>query len=146
MTKLVVAERTSTLAFVPKIDDRLQFCVNHRRLNAVREEDSCHIFQMNEFDDLLGKRKSFITFDTNFGFWQIKMDDKETNKTAFVTNHSILKHINIFFQTENAPAMFQLAMVVILASVKWRPAIVCIDDIIILSKTSKEYRKHINKV
>lgn len=50
------------------------------------------------------------------------------------------------FGLNNAPATFQRAMDVILASVEWQFAIVYIDDIIILSRLPEQHLEHTEEV
>lgn len=77
--------------FVPKKEDNLRFCVDYRRLNAVTERDSYPIPRMEKCIVLLGKTKMFLTLDANSGYWQIEMDNKDVDKTVFVTQHGLFQ-------------------------------------------------------
>ena len=50
------------------------------------------------------------------------------------------------FGLKNAPATFQRAMDVILASVNWKYALVYLDDIVIFSNTFEEHLQHFRSV
>lgn len=63
------------------------------------------------------------------------MDEKDVNKAAFATNAGLFCYTNMSFGLKNAPATFQRATGVILASVKWQFAILYIDDIITFTQS-----------
>lgn len=77
----------------------------------------------------------FSMLDLNSGYWLIEMDNKDLNKTVFVTQHGLLKYFWMPFGLKNVPATFQRATEVILVSVKLQHAFVYIHDVIIFSKT-----------
>lgn len=101
---------------------------------------------MNEFIDSLDKARVFPTLDANSGYWQIDIDRKDIDKTAFVTHHGLFKYTRMPFGLKNAPVTFQCTMDIIPASVKWQHALVYLDDIHILSKTLEVHLKHIDEV
>lgn len=74
------------------------------------------------------------------------MDDKDIDKTAFVTHPGLLKYTWILFKLQNASTIFQRAIDIILASVKWKHAIIYIEDIIIFSRSRENNVLHIEEV
>lgn len=107
----------SPILFVPKKNGFLRICVDYRRHNAVTECDSYPIPRRNDCIDSLGETQIFLILDANSEFWQLEMDEKDIDKTAFVTHHGLFKCTRMRFGLMNASAMFQPAMDVILASV-----------------------------
>lgn len=69
------------------------------------------------------------------------MDDKNVEKTAFVTHHRLFCYKRMPFWLKPAPEIFRRAMEKILASVKSQCAIVYIDDNIIFSKLLQQHPK-----
>lgn len=101
---------------------------------------------MDKCIDSLDEARVFSTLDVSSGYWKIEMDDKDVDKTEFVTQHGLIRYTRMPFELKNVPATFQRAMDVIQASVKWQFGIVYIDDIIIISKLPQQYLKHTEKI
>lgn len=114
----VVTKWASLVVFLSKKNGKLRFCVDYRCLNAVAEKDSYLIPRRDECIDLLGKAKMFPTLDASSSSWIIEKDNKDVNKTAFVTHHGPFKYTRMPFGLKNAPASFHRAIDVILTSVK----------------------------
>lgn len=141
-----ISEWAAPVVFAPKKDGTLRFCIDYRRLNAVTIRDSYPIPRMDECIDSLGDAQVFSTLDCNSGYWQIEVETEDRPKTAFVTHHGVYQYTRMPFGLKNAPATFQRAVDMILASVKWQYAIVYLDDIVIFSRNVEEHLKHIRTV
>ena len=77
----------SPIVLVKKKDRSLRFCVDYRRLNAITRKD---VFPLPRIDDLLDQLKGksvFSTLDAKTGYWQIGMEERSREKTAFVTSN-----------------------------------------------------------
>ena len=140
------SEWAAPIVFAPKKDGALRFCVDYRRLNAITVRDSYPIPRMDECMDSLGTAKTFSTLDANSGYWQVEIDPKDRDKTAFTSHHGLYRFIRMPFGLKNAPATFQRAIDVILSSVKWQFALVYLDDIVIFSPKPEEHIEHVKKV
>ena len=90
---------------------------------------------MDECIDSLGDATIFTTLDANWGYWQIEVNPEDREKTAFVSHHGMYQWLRMPFGLRNAPAAVQRTMDVILASVKWKTALVYLDDIVVFSKS-----------
>lgn len=134
VAKPFVTEWAFTVVFVPKRDGSLRFCAYYRRLNTVLLQDKYPNPLMDECIDSLGKAQIFSTLNANLGYWHIEMDNKDVEKTAFVTHHGSFKYSNAVC-LKNTPATVQRSMDVIILSVNWQHVIVYMDDIIIFLKT-----------
>lgn len=74
MLKLDVIEQANAqwsfpVVLIPKKDVSLRFCVNYRRLNKVKKDDTYPIPHMDESIDSLGDAKVFNTLNCNEGYW-----------------------------------------------------------------------------
>lgn len=123
MTKAGVAEKgtiecSSQIDFVPTKDVCLRFCINYRRLNTVTIRDSHQIPRMDECIDSLRGVHYFAAMDGNTEYFQLGMDPRDVDNTAFVTHHELSHYISMPFGLKNDSATFQRAMYVILASVE----------------------------
>lgn len=92
VANLAVTEWVSPIVFVPKRKGSLRVCVDYRRLNAGTVRDSFPILRMSECIDSLGKAKIMSTLDTTPGYWQIKVDEKDVDKTTFVAHNGLHKY------------------------------------------------------
>src|SRR5207249_3844252 len=86
------------------------------------------------------------SIDLASGYWQIEMDEKDREKTAF-TCHLGLFEFNVMpFGLKNAPPTFQRMMNEILKDWLDEFVVVYIDDILIYSKTFDEHLEHLERV
>lgn len=100
---------------------------------------------MNECIDSLVKATVFSTLDANSGFWRIKIEDADREKTAFTLHHSLYYFIQMPFGLQNAAGTSQRTMAVLQSSVTWQLTAVVLEDIAIFSKTSEKHGNHIRK-
>ena len=133
------SEWASPVVLIPKKDGSMRFCVDYRRLNAITVRDAYPLPRMDEYIDSLGDATVFTTLDANSGYWQVEMAEEDRDKTTFVSHYGMYRFIRMPFGLTNAPATFQRALDIILSRVKWRFALVYIDDIIVYSKTVSEH-------
>ena len=74
------------------------------------------------------------------------MSDEDRDKTAFVSHCGLFRWVRMPFGLKNAPGTFQRAAEVILAGVKWKFAMVYLDNIIICSSLIEEHYDHLATV
>lgn len=90
--------------------------------------------QLNRRFDLLGKAEMLSILNVSSSYWQIKMDDKNVDRTAFVAHHGRFKYTKAPSELERASATFYRANNAKLASIEQQHANVFIGDITISSK------------
>lgn len=127
---------------VSKGDGCLKFCVDYHCLIAITERDSNSNLWTDEYVVSLDEAKLFLTLDADSEYWQIKLDYENVDKTAFVTHDRLLCNTRIPFRLMSAPATFQREVEVILVSIMWQFAIVCIDYIIVFSQSPQQHLSH----
>ena len=108
---------SSNVVSVRKADGTLRFCVNYRRLNDLTYKDSFPLPRINTCLDALGGSVCFSTMDLRSGFWQVAIDPRDTDKTAFVTRKGQFRFRVLSFGLANSPSIFQRLMTMILAGV-----------------------------
>jgi len=141
-----ISEWASPVVLITKKDGSVRFCVDYRKLNALTVKDSYPLPRMDECLDSLGDAVVFSTLDCNSGYWQIPIDLKDRDKTAFVSHCGVHRFKRMPFGLCNAPATFQRALDMLLAKVKWVNALVYLDDVIVYSKSVEEHIEHLDHV
>ena len=140
------AEWESPVVFFPTKDGTMRFCVDYRKLNAITVRDSYPLPRMDECIDSLGDATVFTTLDCNSGYWQVEIAEEDCDKTTLTSHCELYRFLSMPFGLKNAPATFQRAVDIILSRVKWKTALVYLDDVIIYSKTVTEHFAHVREV
>ena len=135
----------SPVVLVKKKNGDLRFCVDYRRLNAVTRKDVFPIPRIDDLLDQLSGKKVFSTLDAKSGYWQIQMDPKARQKTAFITQNGLYEFNVMPFGLCNAPATFQRLMQQVLAGLESFCS-VYIDDIIVFSEAVEEHVDHLRQI
>lgn len=138
-----MSEWASPVVFAPKKDEKLRFCVDYRKVNAMTVRDTYPLPRMDECIDSLGGATIFSTVDCNNGYWQTKIPEADRNTTTFSSHHGLFLFIRMPFELKNAPASFQRAVDIIMSRVKRQSALVYLDDIIVYSKSVTKHLVHV---
>ena len=133
----------SAITPVTKKDGSLRMCIDYRPLNRVTVKDAYPMPRIDEILDSLCGATVFSTLDATSGYYQLAMDEKDIEKTAFGWKGGLYEFTRMPFGLCNAPATFQRAMDKIFAKEKWKFVIPYLDDIIVFSKTREEHEKHL---
>ena len=141
-----ITEWATPIVLAPKKDGSLRFFIDYRRLNELTVRDSYPIPRMDECIDSLGEARIFSTLDANSGYWQIELADEDREKTAFTSHSGVFQYKRMPFGLKNAPSTFQRTIDIVLATAKWKHAIVYLDDIVIFSRNVEEHMEHIASI
>lgn len=132
--------------FVPKPDGSLRMCIDYRALNKVTVKNR---YPMPRIDDLLEQLHGATVFsglDLASGYWQIRVEPQDVEKTAFRTHVGHFQWRVLAFGLTNCPATFQQCMNDIFRDYMGKFVVVYLDDILIYSKTPEEHEQHIRLV
>ena len=94
---------------------------------------------------MLGKAKHFTALDLKSGYWQVLLDEDSKDKTAFTCHKGLVQFKFMPFGLNNAPAVFQELMNIVLQGCE-DFATAYLDDILIFSSTEEEHTQHIQTV
>ena len=131
------------VVIVDKKDGSKRFCVDFRKLNQISKKNSYPLPLIDDILALLGNAKFFSSLDLKSGYWQVLMDEKDKEKTAFACHRGLYEFNVMPFGLSNAPAIFQELMSVVLQECS-EFATAYLDDILIFSSSFEEHLTHLN--
>ena len=97
------------------------------------KHDSYPIPKIGSCLDTLNGSCYFSTIDLRSAFWQEAMDDKDAEKTSFVTRRGCYKFNVLPFGLTDSPGTFQRLMDMILSGLTLDISLVYSDDVIVFS-------------
>ena len=110
----------SPVVMVKKKDGSLRFCVDFRQLNAATVKDAHPIPRIDDLLYALHGTRWFSSLDLKSGYWQVPIQERDKEKTAFRTSSGQLFEFNqVPFGLCNAPATFSRLMDRVLAGLHW---------------------------
>ena len=137
----------SPVIMVKKKDGSLRFCVDFRQLNAATVKDAHPNLRIDDLLDALHGASWFSTLDLKSGYWQVPIQERDKEKTAFLTSRGQLFEFNqVPFGLCNAPATFSRLMDRVLAGLHWETCLFYLDNIIVFAATWEEHLDHLLQV
>lgn len=127
------------ILFVPKKSGKLCLYVDYRGLNALTIKNRYLLPLINELLNRLNGSVVFSKIDLRNAYYRIQIREGDEWKTAFRTRYGYYEYLVIPFGLTNAPATFQAYINRTLRSYVNVFYIVYLDDILIFSRSTKEY-------
>ncbi|UYV81563.1 K02A2.6-like, partial [Cordylochernes scorpioides] len=131
---------------VKKRDDKYRFCVDYRKLNNVTVKGVYPIPRIDEVMDTLQGSTYLSAIDLRSGYWQVEVEERDKEKTAFTTAHGLYEFNVMPFGLCNAPATFGRNMENMLGNLRWKICLCYLDDVIIYSPYFPTHLKRLEAV
>ena len=128
----------SPVVIVRKRDGKHRFCIDYRKLNKVTVRDSYPLPNIDHCLGVLGGAKFFHTLDMNSGYWQVAVDERDQEKTAFRCRKGLFHYLTLPFGLTNAPATFERIMECVLRGLQWVTCLCFLDDVIIMAGSFRQ--------
>lgn len=136
----------SPVVLVKKKNGDWRFCVDYRKLNNVIKSDSYPLPVIDDILKALNGSTYFTTLDLFSGYWQIGLDEKDKDKTAFIVPDGLYEFNVLPFGLSSSPACFQRCMDQVLAGLKWNTCLVYLDDVLVKGSTFADHLLSLRKV
>jgi hypothetical protein len=138
----------SPIIFVEKPGQpgKLRMCIDTRALNAQTIPIRTPIPRQDMLFDRLHGACVFSTLDLQSGFHQIRINEADVPKTAFLTPFGQYHFKVLSFGFCNSPATFQAMMNKTFAPLLYKGVLVYLDDILIYAKTREEHDRLLEEV
>jgi len=132
--------------FVPKKSGQIRICIDYRELNKRTTKDSYPLPLPDEVQDKLAGSKIFSTLDLHSGYWQLPVNPKDQEKTAFCPGPGmgLFEFCRMPFGLSGAPSSFQRLMDTILQGLPF--VTIYLDDILVHSTSETEHKEHLDIV
>src|SRR6266542_592668 len=121
-------------------------CLDFKKTNGVIKKNQYPIPRQTEIFASFRGARWFTSLNFASEYWQVEMDLKSQEVTAFITPWELFKWNRIPFGLCNIPATFQYLMNQVLRKYLGKFILVYLDDIIIYSKTFEEHKEHVRLV
>ena len=124
----------------------LRMCVDYRALNRVTKKDRYPLPRIETLLDVLSGMKWFSKIDVKSGYHQVRMAEKDIEKTGFQTIFGAFEFTVMPFGLTNAPAIFSLMMNSAFQDMMMKNIVVYLDDLLIFSRTCEDHVKDVRQV
>jgi hypothetical protein len=132
--------------FVPKKDGTQRLCVDYHALNEVTVKNNYPLPRIDDLFDQLRGACVFSKIDLQLGYHQLKVQECDIPKTAFILRYGLYEFTLMSFGLTNAPSYFMYMMNKVFMEYLDKFVMVFIDDILVYSRNEEEHEGHLRLV
>ena len=140
------ASFASSVLFAEKSNNKLRFCVNYRKLNAITKRNRYSILLIDEILARIQGCKYLTRLNIITAFNKLRMHSDNKDFIIFVTSLGAYKYRVLSFELINDPVIYQQYMNDILFEYLNDFCQIYLNDILIYSKIKKDYVKHVRLI
>lgn len=140
------SDYAASVLFVPKKNGKLRMCVDFRALNRITVKNRWPLPRIDELLDKLKHARFFSKLDLASGYHQMRINDADQHKTAFIAAGQQFAWRVLPFGLSNAPSQFMQLMLHCLGDLVGKFCLVYLDDILIFSNSRQDHLLHLNAV
>ena len=126
----------SPCLFVKKKTGELRLVVDYRKLNQATLKMNYSLPRIDESLEQFKGSRFFSKLDLNSGYFQIRIDEKDIQKTAFNTRFGSYQFRVLPFGLSGGPSTFMLVMNEVFRDLVDKGVVIYMDDIAVYSKPS----------
>ena len=130
----------------PKKDGGTRMVVDYREINKITVKNGYPLPAVDELFPIVQGAKVFSKIDLHSGYYQIRIAEKDREKTAFVTRYGSYEFLVLPMGLCNSPGTFMELMNWVFEKQLDKYVIVFLDDVLIFSKTEEEHEQHMKGV
>ena len=145
---IIVESSSSWLApavYTRKKTGEIRLCVDYREVNKRTRKDAYPLPLINEVQDRLAGATIFSKLDLQCGYWQIPVDPKDQEKTAFSPGPGmgLFQFTRMPFGLCGAPSTFQRLMDLVMRGLPF--VTTYLDDVLIHSANEELHKSHLQQ-
>ena len=146
----VITESTSPwnspIVVVTKKDGDIRLCIDYRKLNAATRRPIYPMPDTQELFNSLSGALYFSSLDLSSGYYQVPMNERDAEKTAFTTKKGHFHFLKMPFGLTGAPATFQSLMHSVFRSENWLKCVIYLDDILVFGSSGREHNERLKLI
>ncbi|GKE10938.1 putative reverse transcriptase domain-containing protein [Tanacetum coccineum] len=121
-------------------------CIDYRELNKLTVKNRYPLLRIDDLFDQLQGSSVYLKIDLRSGYHQLRVQEEDIPKTAFMTRYGHYKFQVMSFSLTNAPVVFMDLMNWVHKPYLDKFVIVFIDDILIYSRNKEEHEEHLKLI
>ena len=131
---------------VRKPDGSKRLCVDYRQINKLTIRNVYPLPYIDQLFDQLVNAKYFSKIDLRTGYWQIRLDSEDQEKTAFRVRYGSYEFTVLPMGITNAVETFQTLMQHLFMKYLDKFIIIYLDDLVIYSNNFEDHIIHLQIV